>query len=44
MSKKIGVFLECSAKTGENVNKVFEEAVRAALNKPKPKTRNCNIL
>nr|CAH0108776.1 unnamed protein product [Daphnia galeata] len=44
LSKKVGPFLECSAKTGENLRLVFQEAVRAALNKPKTKPRNCNIL
>jgi len=44
LSKKVGPFLECSAKTGENLRLVFQEAVRAAHNKPKTKPRNCNLL
>ncbi|XP_046461822.1 ras-like GTP-binding protein RhoL [Daphnia pulex] len=44
LSKKVGPFLECSAKTGENLRLVFQEAVRTAINKPKTKPRNCNLL
>lgn len=44
MSKKIGTFVECSALTTENLKLVFQEAIRAALNKPKPRNHNCIIL
>jgi hypothetical protein len=44
LSKKVGPFIECSAKTGENLRLVFQEAVRTAINKPKTKPRNCNLL
>ncbi|VDO13115.1 unnamed protein product [Rodentolepis nana] len=43
---KIGAFkyVECSAKTGENVRKVFELAAEAALSSHKPKKRRCNLI
>ncbi|XP_046461823.1 ras-like GTP-binding protein RhoL [Daphnia pulex] len=46
LSKKfqLNSFLECSAKTQENVIQVFEEATRVALNKPKSKPPKCSLL
>ena len=43
MSKEIGsfTFVECSALTAENVELVFQEALRAALDKPKSEKSNC---
>jgi Ras-related C3 botulinum toxin substrate 1 len=39
-------YLECSALTQEGLKNVFDEAIRAALNKPKAKTNkgSCNLL
>ncbi|KAI9733249.1 MAG: GTP-binding protein Rho1 [Cirrosporium novae-zelandiae] len=44
--KKIGakMYIECSAKTNENVAKVFEEATRAALLQKKKEKKKCLIL
>ena len=44
MSKKIGTFVECSALTTENLKLLFQEAVRAALEKAKPRKRKCCTL
>ena len=48
LAKQIGAvnYVECSAKTMENVNDVFDKAVRAVLNPPKKKKKkvNCIIL
>ncbi|KAI8983885.1 GTP-binding protein rho1 [Pilobolus umbonatus] len=47
IAKKINAhkFIECSAKTGEHVNEVFEEAARAALMvNRKKKSKLCNLL
>ena len=44
---KAKAYLECSARTQENVKNVFEETIRVALNmdKPKPKTKpKCVVL
>jgi len=47
LAKEIGAvaYVECSSKTMENVNEVFDKAVRIVLT-PKPKKHNkkCNIL
>jgi Ras-related C3 botulinum toxin substrate 1 len=37
-------YIECSALTQEGLKGVFDEAIRAALTKDKPKTDNCCIL
>jgi len=38
-------YLECSALTQEGLKNVFDEAIRAALAKPKPRRRGkCSIL
>ncbi|KAI9560887.1 hypothetical protein GHT06_011842 [Daphnia sinensis] len=46
LSKKFQIsgFYECSAKTGENLVEIFEEAIRIAINKPKPKPTRCDLL
>nr|CDS27575.1 transforming protein RhoA [Hymenolepis microstoma] len=45
-AEKIGAYgyMECSAKTKENVQKVFELAAEAALSSHKPKKRRCNLI
>jgi small GTP-binding protein len=45
LAKKIKAlkYLECSAKTGENLKQVFDEAVKAVLFRPS-KRRRCHIL
>jgi len=47
-SEEIGAvkYLECSALTQEGLKNVFDEAIRAALNKPKAssKSRGCTLL
>lgn len=49
MAQKIGAYtyLECSAKTGEGVREVFENATRAALTVRPPKKKGkdkCDLL
>lgn len=48
LQRKIGAikYMECSAKTLENLTDVFQEAAQAALEamKPKKKTRKCVLL
>lgn len=45
VSKKIGTFIEVSAKNGENLDALFEQAIRVAINKPKKgPTRHCKVL
>jgi len=46
MAKDIGAvkFLECSALTQEGLKQVFDDAIRAAMNKPEKKTRKPCLL
>jgi len=47
MAKEIGAvnFLECSALTQEGLKQVFDDAIRAAMAKPKKQTgKKCNLL
>jgi Ras family protein A len=46
ISQKIGAYkyLECSAKSGEGVKEVFEQATRAALLAKNKKKRGCTLL
>eukprot|EP01095_Lingulamoeba_sp_RSL-Kostka_P008999 TRINITY_DN306_c1_g2_i8.p2 TRINITY_DN306_c1_g2~~TRINITY_DN306_c1_g2_i8.p2 ORF type:complete len:193 (-),score=73.54 TRINITY_DN306_c1_g2_i8:782-1360(-) len=46
LAKKIKAikYLECSAKTGENLKTVFDEAVKAVLFAPKKKKGGCALL
>ena len=46
MAKDIGAvkYLECSALSGNGLKAVFDEAIRAAHNKPKPEHKQCNTL
>jgi len=46
LAKKIKAakYLECSARTGENLKLVFEEAVKAALFSPKKKKGGCTLM
>ena len=45
LAKKLGAikYMECSAKTQENLKEVFDEAVRSVLRPPKKK-KGCAIL
>ena len=45
MAEEVGAvkFLECSALTSENLKCVFDDAVRAALDKPKKKKKKCEL-
>jgi len=46
MAKEIGAvnFLECSALTQEGLKQVFDDAIRAAMTKPKKVKKGCNLL
>jgi len=37
-------YLECSALTQEGLKTVFDEAIRAAMNKPKPNNNKCSCV
>jgi GTPase SAR1 family protein len=45
LAKKLGAikYMECSAKTQENLKEVFDEAVRSVL-RPQKKKKSCMIL
>ncbi|KAJ5074463.1 ras-like gtp-binding protein rho [Anaeramoeba ignava] len=43
-SIKAYAYVECSAKTKENVHLVFEKAVHAALANPKTRQKGCNLV
>jgi GTPase SAR1 family protein len=46
LAKKIKAvkYVECSARTGDNLKTIFEEAVKAALFAPKKKKAGCALM